>query len=129
MKARFSLTFDIVTQSSAMHGDTAFSGYVTRYGGTPRKRNAIPRKPATFTLRDALEILERHRFEGVECDSCPWSAANPPRWINFSGSLDSKGESLSFALRPARRDGISAASMVRVARLFRAYGESKPLTV
>lgn len=122
MKKRFTLTFDIVTEESAQHGDFAYNGYVTRDGNTPRKRNYIPKKPQTFSLRDALAFLQGHSFEGVECDSSPWSESNPPRWINFSGGWNGNGETLSFGLHPAKRDSVSGASMCRVARLFGAYG-------
>lgn len=125
MKKRFTITYDIVTDKSSIHGDFAYNGYLTRNQTTPRKRNSIPKNPATWTLREAYDFLTDQSREAVECDSCSWSAKHPPRWINFIGSLDYDGESTSFALHPAKRDGITGASMVRLARLFRAYGERK----
>lgn len=121
---RFTITYDIVTEESAEHGDFAYNGYVTRDGNTPRKRNYIPKNPKTWSLRGALAFLQEHSFEGVQCDSCPWNESNPPRWISFVGNLEN-GESVSFSLHPAKRDGVSGASMCRVARLFGAYGGRK----
>lgn len=126
--ARFTLTYSITTEESAAHGDCAYNGFVTRDGGIPRKRNYIPKNPAQFTLRDALAILDNHSFnEGVHCDSCPWSPASPPRWISFSSGWDENGESLELSLHPSKRNGITGASMCRIARLFGAYGERKPV--
>lgn len=122
MKARFTLTYDIVTEESANYGDTAYNGFVTREGNTPRKRNYIPKNPKRFTLREALAFLEQHSFEGVQCDSCPWSETSPPRWVNFVGGWNHDGEAISFSIHPAERNSITPASMCRIARLFNAYG-------
>ena len=126
MKKRFTITYDIVKEASSQHGDFAYNGYLTRNQTTPRKCNAIPKKPARWTLREAYDFLTGQDTEGPPCpDSCPWNAANPPRWITFSGGLDEYGESTSFSIYPAERDGITGASMVRLARLFNSYGERK----
>lgn len=128
MKKRFTITYDIVTEESSIHGDSAYNGYLTRNQTTPRRRNSIPKNPATWTLREAVEFLEDKRGQGVECDSCPWSPAHPPHWINFSGELED-GECTSFSLHSAirgfERGTVTGASMCRIARLFKAYGEHK----
>lgn len=125
-KKRFTLTFGIVTEASSQHGDTAYSGFVTRDGGMPRKHNYIPKHPAQFTLREAVAILNDHSFsEGVHTDSCPWSQSSPPRWITFSSGWDADGESLEVSIHPAKRGSITGASMCRLARLFGAYGEKR----
>jgi hypothetical protein len=125
MKKRFTITYDIVTEESAEHGDFAYNGYVTDTGDTPRESNYIPVNPETWTLREAYDYLtEKDDIDCVETDSCPWSPSNPPRWITFSGRLV-YDECTSFALHPAKRNSISASSMCRIARLFNAYGERK----
>lgn len=130
MKKRFTLTYSITTEASCENGDSAFHGFVTRDGGMPRKYGYIPKNPATFTLREAMEIVRDHEFsEGVHTDSCPWSPLSPPRWINFNSKWheNGEGEALEVSIHPAKRDSISPASMCRLARLLGAYGERKAL--
>lgn len=116
MKARFRITFQIVTDESASHGDFAFRGFMTRDGNTPRRSGGyLPKNPAKFTLRDALEIMDRHDsgWEAREADSFPCAA---PRWFtvsDWSGYMPDHGTvSLSMHL-----DGITPSSAARVARL------------
>ena len=115
-KPRFPITFSIITDESAAHGDHAFHGFMTRDGNTPRKSGGyLPKNPARFTLRDALEILDQHDsgYEPREADSFPCAA---PRWFAVSdwpGYMPDTGTvQLSMHL-----DGITPASACRIARL------------
>ena len=86
MKMKFHITYDVTTEESARQGDHAYNGFVTKYGECPRKRDYIPKNPAEFTLREAVEILENHNsgHEPLETDSWPVSAEFPPRWVTVS---------------------------------------------
>lgn len=124
-KSRFTITFEIVTRESSQNGDAEFRGYVTESFDTPREAHYLPEHPATFTLREAFDFFTGIECEGKECDSSPWHPGNPPRWVNICGRLDEYDECTSYALHPAKRNGITGASMCRLARLFSCYGEHK----
>jgi hypothetical protein len=112
---RFTITYDIITEASAVHGDSAYNGFMTRGGNTPRRRNYIPAKPAKWTLREAVETLRDHG-DHFEADSCP---ATVCRWVTAYPS-DSQwretGESVTLSLHLPR--GISNASARRVSRVL-----------
>lgn len=113
--ARFTVTYDITTEESACHGDFAYNGYVTRGGNTPRRRNYIPAKPATWTLREAVEMLRDHG-DHFEADSCP---ATVCRWVTAypaDSQYRETGESVTLSLHLPR--GISGASARRVSRVL-----------
>lgn len=123
MKPQFTMTFDVTTEESASYGDCARHGFLTRHGELPAtKAHAyLPKRPATFTLRRAVEILLDRSSEGpVEADSYPVSVQCPPRWFTYGGSLDQWGESVRVSMHLPR--GISGASAMRIARLLRCYG-------
>lgn len=118
---KFHLTYDIVTEESSRQGDFAYNGYVTRDGNTPRKRNYIPKRPAEFTLREAIELLKDRQGSGpVEADCCPVSLESPPRWFNYGGSLDEYGESTTVSLHLPKNT--TPSSRMRVAKLLHCYG-------
>ena len=121
---KFRLTYDIVTEESATHGDFAFNGFVTRNGGTPRRRNYIPKAPAEFRLREAINLLlDRESHGPIEADSCPVSLQCPPRWFTCYGVRDNCGECTSFSLHLPKTT--SPSSALRVARLLKCYGLRK----
>lgn len=101
-RARFSVSFDIVTPESAEHGDAAERGFICE-GAT--LRNALADVQAT---RDACSSVEC-----IECDSAP---CDRPRWVTVSnGPSYRTGESESRALHiPAT---VSRSSARRIARL------------
>ena len=116
MKRKFCITFSIITDESATHGDHAFHGFLTRDGNTPRKSGGyLPKNPARFSLRDALEIMERHHsgYEPREADSYPTAA---PRWFTVSdwpGYMPDNGTvqlSMHF-------DGVTPSTACRITRL------------
>ena len=117
MKTRFRITYQIITDESATHGDFAAHGFLTREGELSRsnRRAYLPKNPARFSLRDALEIIDRHDsgYEPREADSFPCAA---PRWFTVSdwpGYMPDDGTvQLSMHL-----DGISPSSAARIARL------------
>ena len=100
---KFSVTYEIVTQESAEHGDAEERGYICE----------------DSDLRSALTELHETRtslvggVECVECDSYPTTA---PRWITVQNGMEYETgaqESRSLHL-PA---GITPASARRIARL------------
>lgn len=116
------LTYDIVTEASAVDGEAAYSGFVTKGGGMPRVRSYIPKKPAEFTLRRGLEML----MDGcvvIEADSYPWNKEQPPRWLTSYRDSSEDGESVSVSLHLPRN--MSASTRCRIARLVGAYGGRK----
>lgn len=88
----FRMTFDVVTEESARHGDFAYHGFVTRAGNFPRRNGGyLPNNPARFTIRDALEMMDEHD-DGRE----PREADSSLRWFQCS-SYDGE-ESTTLAL-------------------------------
>ena len=111
----FRLTFDVVTEASSQRGDFAYHGFVTRDGGMPRRSGGyLPKKPARFTLREALEMMDQHDdgSEPREADSSPCSEKNPPRW--FSARCNDGGESVTMSLHLGN---VTPATACRIARL------------
>lgn len=120
---KFRLTFQVVTEESAQHGDFARHGFLTREGELPatRKRAYLPKNPALFPLRRAVEILLDRQGEGpVEADSCPISLQCPPRWFNYGGGWNKDRESVTIGLHLP--DSISPSSALRIARILKCYG-------
>jgi hypothetical protein len=122
-RKRFSLTYNIVTDESATHGDYAYHGFLTRNENMPRVYGYIPKKPATWTLRDAIEIFERHDAGGSprECDSSPVTIKCPPRWITASDHTGSRtnDEETQMSLH---FDHVTPSTAMRIARYLKAYG-------
>lgn len=101
-RARFSITYEIVTPESAEEGDAAERGFIAE----------------RVTLRDAHDAL---RFEGDACDASDYPG--PARWYTFAPSVDVRtGAETSKALH--LHPPISNASALRVARLF-GYGRAR----
>ena len=121
MAKRFKLTFEVVTDKSAERGDAARRGFVPRTLNIP-SRSFMPKNPALFGLREAVEFLKGRESAGpVEADSCPLSLQCPPRWFTYGGSLDwHTGEYLSVSMHLPRT--ISAHSAMRIARLVGCFG-------
>lgn len=119
MKPRFNITFETVTDASAEHGDAAHRGYLPRSGNVPEGRNYLPKTPALFTLRQAADLMQPGGSAGIEADSCPISEASPPRWLNCQVTADWERPCVTLALHLG---DISAASALRIARLFKCYG-------
>ncbi len=122
-KPRFRLTFEVITEESAQHGDAARRGFLPRSGDIPA-RSYTPANPHRFTLREAVEVMQRHNsgHAPLEADSSHVSETRPPRWLtvrgeseSFPGMPDALGVSLHLG-------GISAASAYRIARLLGCYG-------
>ena len=82
----------------------------------------MPRNPAVFGLREAVEFLLGRESQGpVEADSCPLSLQNPPRWFTYGGSLDWRTrEYVSVSLHLPKN--ITRHSAIRIARLLNCYG-------
>ncbi len=122
MKKPIRLTYSTVTDESAAHGDCATRGFVTRNLTIPAK-TYLPKKPAQFTLREALEFCEhvRNGTHPVQADSCPISLHNPPRWFSFIRE-DSCGDPLSVEINLHLPRTVTPSSAMRVARLVGCYG-------
>lgn len=121
MSKRFKLTFEVVTEESASFGDTQRRGFVPRTLNIP-SRTYMPKNPALFGLRQAVEFLKDRESHGpVEADSRPLSIQCPPRWFTYGGSLDwHTGECVSISLHLP--DSITRHSAMRIARLVGCYG-------
>lgn len=120
---KFNLTYDIVTEESSQQGDFAYNGYITANRTCPRKRNYIPKNPAEFTLREAIDILTRQGGM-VTADCCPVSLECLPRWFNCGGDMHWRtGESTTFALHLP--ESVTPSSAIRIARLLNCYGLRK----
>lgn len=102
MRARFSVTYETVTDESAEHGDAAARGYVLE----------------SCTLREAIDELGCGH---VEADCYPVTLHTAPRWFTCYHGIDYRtGNDESRALHVP--DTITAASRLRLARLLRCYG-------
>lgn len=118
---KFRLTFEVVTERSAEHGDFARHGYLPRSGDIP-VRSYFPKNPHLFTLREAVEIMGRHNsgFAPCEADSCP---VTRPRWLTVRGEIsDYPGMPDALGVSLHIPDTVSDSSAWRIARLFRCYG-------
>ena len=126
-RARFRLTYQVVTEESAFHGDFERCGFVPENFRVPAKGNNLPGAIPLFSLREAIRfLLDRESQSRVEADSCPVSLSNPPRWFSCGGTVDwQSGESLTISLHLP--SCISPYSAIRIARLLRCYG-LKPST-
>lgn len=99
---RFPVTYERVTDESAVDGDAAERGYISRGS----------------TLREAVEAFrDVRRANGyVEANECPVEA---PRWLTSYGEHEdgvSESRSLHFP------DTVTPASRRRLARLLDCYG-------
>ncbi len=123
---KFNITFQTVTQESAENGDFATHGFVTRNLTIP-ERTYMPKKPAQFSLREAIEFCQEHGGH-VEADSCPISAQHPPRWFTWCNEDVSHGSSatgnctLSRSVSLHLPEGVTASSAIRIAKYLRCYG-------
>lgn len=108
---KFRLTYELVTEESAQHGEAERSGWLDSGGYEVEF-------PEEMTLRDAVETFHRESADSVtvEPDSVPMRHS-PPRWITaVPTSLDEYGESRSVSLHIP--NGVSGASRIRIARLL-----------
>jgi len=121
MKTKFNLTFNVVTEESAEHGDFARHGFVSRKLQIS-DRTYLPKKPAEFTLRAAIDfLLSRESEAPVQADSCPISRACPPRWFEYGGKWDSEARGyVTIHLHLPR--SITPSSAMRIARYLKCYG-------
>ena len=123
---KFRITFETVTEESAQHGDFATHGFVTRNLNIP-ERTYMPKKPAEFGLREAIEFCQGHGGH-CEADSCPISINNPPRWFSWcnedlNGSCGATGNcTLSRTVSLHLPRNITASSAMRIARYVGCYG-------
>jgi alcohol dehydrogenase class IV len=104
----FSITYDIVTEESAEHGDTADAGFIAE----------------NMTLRDAVETLFETRTSQVDGVSAIEASEYPvtcPQWVTVQNGMEyltSAYESRSLHFP----NDMTAASRVRVCRLVDCYG-------
>lgn len=103
----FNITYEIVTDESAEHGDAEERGFIAQ----------------AVSLREAIELVQATRDghssqEGIEAsDSCVADA----RWITVYNSMnyisgDVETRSLHFP------DNLSGATRVRIAQMLNCYG-------
>ncbi len=108
MKTGFNVTYDIVTDESAEHGDTAENGFIAE----------------DVSLRTALDYLFETRTNScsgvtaIEANECP---VTDPRWITVNNGMeyltgDYESRSMHFP------DFVTPASRCRIARLVGCYG-------
>lgn len=104
MTNAWNVTYEIVTEESAMQGDAAERGFVIE----------------GVSFRDAWGAWSRIGGH-VEANTCPVSLEWPPEWLTVYGDTDFRtGEAESRGLHFP--DHITASSRLRVARLARCYG-------
>ncbi len=108
MQTGFNVTFEIVTQESAEHGDAESRGFISENGNL---RNAIT---------DLFDTRTSHvdGVTAIEANECP---VTDPRWITVNNGMehltgDYESRSLHFP------DHITPASRCRVAKLIGCYG-------
>ncbi len=108
-KARFLVTYDIVTYESAEHGDVAESGFVTPGGWRDADPCLDPPEAHAMTLREALDLV-----------SPVYASSSHPRpgdWFIGHETQDYRtGESETRSLHPPR--DITPSSMRRLARVL-----------
>lgn len=119
-KPRFCLTFEVITEASAEHGEFARHGYLPRSGNIPL-RSYLPKNPYRFTLREAVDVMANHNsgHAPVEADSYPVTS---PRWLTVRGESDDypgMPDALGVSLHLGE---VSPASAYRIARLLGCYG-------
>lgn len=106
MTCGFNVTFETVTQESAIHGDAAERGFLGQDMG----------------FREALELFNSERdWTHVEADSYPISASQPPRWLTDSGEIQfASGDCRAVSLHLP--DSVTGSTAIRIARLVGCYG-------
>lgn len=105
MRAKFAVTFEIVTPESAEHGDAESRGFVGE----------------ALTLREALRELGCGH---IEADSYPLTRSTAPRWFTRYGETDYRtGADESRALHIP--ESITPASRLRLARLIGCHGAKR----
>lgn len=118
----FRLTFSVVTEESARHGDHARHGFVTRNLTIP-DRTYLPKRPALFDLKTAVEFFQDHGGY-VQADSCPISRQCPPRWFDCVNETPN-GDQLSVTVSLHLPKNVTPSSAIRVARYLGCYGLEK----
>lgn len=102
------VTYDIVTEESAEHGDTAENGFISE----------------CCTLREAFDLVQSTRtskVDGVESINASDLPVSCSRWLTITNGMEYEtGDCESRAIHFP--DRITAASRVRVARLLDCYG-------
>ena len=120
MKPRFRITYDIVTQTST--ADANYSGFMPRSLGDAPRRNHMPKRPALFTLRQAVEFMQS---KGVHIEANESPVKNP-RWFTVYPEPDvyggDSGETYSMHVDSFDLPEISTASRLRIACLLNCYG-------
>lgn len=97
----FNVTYEVITPESAEDGDYEESGF----------------QMENVTLREAWEFL---RWESGNCEASSSDIATA-RWLTMYGEMDPfSGDTTNYSLHFPEK--LSAASRVRIARLFRCYG-------
>lgn len=120
MKKRFRITYEVVTDESANHGDFAHHGFLPKSKEIPIHRNNFPKNTTLFTLKDAMELIFDARIHVCEADSSHITEGNPPRWITAQITSDQDRPSLSLSVHLDR--SCSDSSAYRIAKLFKVYG-------
>ena len=116
MKARFPVTFEVVTRESATYGDAARRGYLRRSGEVPARSNTRKR-PHLFTLKEGIDLLQGvESSEPIEVNEMPLRS---PRWFTAYGQIDEWGECVSLSLHIP--EGVTTSSRIRIARLLECY--------
>lgn len=113
---KFKVSYSIVTEESAQHGDIAWHGYVTDTGDTPREEFDPSVEPAQFTLREAIDLIKDHKGYNMPEPDC-WPMEQGIRSISvddWEGYMKQYNTTLTLHL-PA---SISPASSLRIWKLL-----------
>lgn len=102
--ATFTITYEIVTQESAEHGDAEERGVIA----------------IDVSLRDAIAMVNEtrtNRVNGVECVECDEWPIRSPRWITvYNGTEYETGAQESRSLHIPEH--VTAESRIRICRLM-----------
>ncbi len=113
MKPRFRVTYEIVTGGC----DAAHRGYLPRSGQVPAYRDNMPKRPALFTLKQVVDLLQPGGSSPCEADSAP---CRVPRWVTCQVTPDHNhfGPCVTLSVH---LDDVSDASARRVAKLLNCH--------
>lgn len=112
MKPRFRITYGVIRGSGCDYDD---QGYLPKSGVVPVYRNNMPKRPALFTLKQVVDLLQPGGSSPCEADSAP---CDVPRWVTCQVTQDWERLTISLSVH---LDDVSDASARRVAKLLNCH--------
>ena len=123
-KARFRISYAIVTEDSVRNGEAAYIGFMTRNEACPRRRFNPKVQPATFRFRDAIRICQAHDSgrEGIHAPDSHLSPSCPPRWLSFSDWAGYHTKEGTTELNLHLEGTVTGSTAMRIARFLGCHG-------